>query len=388
MTRSENEPQPTPRDAGGGINDASLPGEILGAPGEGPLRGWETYSDAELTRVLTRFDLGRVYKMDPYRRGSRSAPKVKIAAERGEFLLKRRVLSRHPVSRIRYSQSLQAALGRQGFPVAPLMAVRDTGDTLLTAEEHAYELFRFVVGDRFDKSERGAEKAGETLARFHVLTRDFDTSMALQASFHSSPLIPAAIGRVTESVERVEPHVNRRSLATVVAYLGDAYARAVDEIEGLGFAGLPSHAVHGDWHPGNLIYYRGLHNLAVAAVIDFDSTRSEPWVTELANAMAQFSIRGEPGTSPLTWPADFDARRMQALLRGYLGGYLGATDHALSAEERGMIPWLMIEAIIAESVVPIANQGSFAELSGSSFLELVARKCDWVRQHRKAIAAL
>jgi len=53
-----------------------------------------------------------------------------------------------------------------------------------------------------------------------------------------------------------------------------------------------------------------------------------------------------------------------------------------------MIPWMMIEAMIAESSIPVANHGSFADLAGDAFMDLVWRKCEWVRQHRRAIAEL
>ncbi|MBL9119491.1 MAG: phosphotransferase [Phycisphaerae bacterium] len=364
--------------------DGSDIGEVIGAPGEGVLRGWETYSRAELDRILPRFDLGHIEVAREYRRGSRSAPKLKISTERGEFLLKRRLLERHPVARIRYSHALQAALARQGFPVAPLLADRSTGDTLIVAGEYAYEMFRFVIGERYDKTVRGAARAGDALARLHRITRDFDTSQAVPASFHNSQTVRSALSRLPASVRRVDPGVDEKYFGDAVRYLEETYARAIEEIRDLGFAGLRPSAVHGDWHPGNVIFQRGSSNFSVAAVIDFDSTRSEPWITEIANGMAQFAIRGEGGTSPLDWPADFDARRLQA----FLHGYLGASPRPVTLEERSMIPWLMVEAIIAESAVPVANQGSFADLPGAAFMDLVARKCEWVRQHRKAISAL
>ena len=357
---------------------------VAGAPGEGSLRAWETYSKAEIDRILPRFDIGRVELAREYRRGSRSSPKLKIVAERGEFLLKRRVLQRHPVARIRYSHALQAALARQGFPVAPLVADTVTGDTLIVSGDHAYELFRFVAGERYDRSVRSAARAGETLARLHRGSREFDTTQAIPSSFHDSQIVRAALGRVVASVRAADPDADAAALEATIAGLGQLYARASEEILDLGFAGLARHAVHGDWHPGNLIFDAHSATRTVAAVIDFDSTRAEPWVTEIANGMAQFSIRGDSTTSPLDWPADFDGRRLQA----FLHGYLGSADRPLTMEERSMIPWLIIEALVAESVVPVANQGTFADLPGAPFLAVVAGKCEWVRQHRKAVASL
>ncbi len=357
--------------------------ESLGAPEEAAGRSWQTFDRDELAAVLARFDVGRIEIAREYRRGSRSSPKLKIHAERGEFLLKRRSLARHPIARIRFAHMLQAALARQSFPVAPLLPDRTTGDTLLVSGECAYELFRFVTGDRCDKSSAATARAGESLARLHRIARDVDASIVPPASFHQSSVVRTAIGRLVTRVGEVDARLDMKRFCSIVASISEAYERAVEEIRDLGFAALRPGIVHGDWHPGNLIF-APMPSPLVAAVIDFDSARSEPRVTEVANGMAQFAIRSEPGTSPLAWPADFDAKRLQA----FLHGYLAAADRPLTLEERSMLPWMMIEALIAESTVPVANEGSFGELPGAAFMELVLAKCEWIRQHRKAMSAL
>jgi homoserine kinase type II len=359
-------------------NEANVRG-IPDMPG-----GWATYERAEVDGVLARFDIGRVELAQEYRRGSRSAPKLKIRTPLGEFLLKRRSLERFPESRIRFAHRVQAAIARQGFPVAPLIADRTSGDTLLVRGPFAYELFRFVAGSRYDKTPRGAARAAEALARLHRCARDLDGSDAPQASFHASSSVRTALGRLAGSIATAEPEASPALLEELARDLRELYARAVEETIDLGFASLERRIVHGDWHPGNVIYGIGGSATGVAAVIDFDSARSEPWITEVANGLVQFSIVSTTAASPLDWPADFDPKRMQA----FLHGYLGSADRPLVLEERSMMPWLMIEAMIAESAIPVANQGSFAELRGSAFMDLVRRKCHWVRQHRKSIASL
>ena len=77
-----------------------------------------------------------------------------------------------------------------------------------------------------------------------------------------------------------------------------------------------------------------------------------------------------------------DEARFKRFIRGY------DDIDVVSVAELQIIPWLMIEAMVAESAIPVANQGTFAELQGSAFMDLVSRKCEWVRQHRKSISAL
>ncbi len=356
------------------------PGFVAGAPSDGPLKGWDTYRPAEVEIVLGRYDIGHIESAHEYRRGSRSAPKLKVVAAAGVFLLKRRSTSRHPIARIRFAHSLQAHLERLSYPLAPLLRVHETGSTLCLFDDFAYELFRFVVGERYDKSPDECARAGEVLGQLHRHAEHFDASSALSASFHDSPSVRSALDHIAEAIARVTPTVNRSGLEALARELRVLYARAGDVIDLLGFRGLARGVVHGDWHPGNLIYRSG----GVAAVIDFDSARAEPWITEVANGMLQFSIQGEGGVSPLAWPDNLDPRRM----RSFFTGYLTAAQRPPTQEERAMIPWMMIEAMIAESSIPVANHGSFADLAGDAFMDLVWRKCEWVRQHRRAIAEL
>ena len=42
------------------------------------------------------------------------------------------------------------------------------------------------------------------------------------------------------------------------------------------------------------------------------------------------------------------------------------------------LPWLMTEALVLESVIPIAATGMFGGLSGSGFLRMVEGKVQWI----------
>jgi hypothetical protein len=43
------------------------------------------------------------------------------------------------------------------------------------------------------------------------------------------------------------------------------------------------------------------------------------------------------------------------------------------------MPWLMIEALIAEAVLPIALTGTFGRVDGLAFLQMVQRKVRWIQ---------
>jgi len=139
----------------------------------------------------------------------------------------------------------------------------------------------------------------------------------------------------------------------------------------LGFDSWDQQAVHGDWHPGNMLF----SDQRVVAVLDFDSVRIAPPVTDLANGMLQFSIvGGRP--NPADWPDYFDQER----LLQFLAGYKELIE--LDKNKLDSLTCLMIETMIAEAVLPIAATGFFGNLSGLDFLQMILRKAKWLNKHR------
>jgi homoserine kinase type II len=139
----------------------------------------------------------------------------------------------------------------------------------------------------------------------------------------------------------------------------------------------PKQIVHADWHPGNMLY-RDNH---VVAVIDYDSARLLPRILDIANGALQFSIIG--GDEDATkWPDYIDESRFKRLLRGYDEVML------LSQAEIRAVPWLMIEALIAEAVFPIAATGQFGRMEGLGFLQMVRRKVGWLNKNADRLIEL
>ena len=111
----------------------------------------------------------------------------------------------------------------------------------------------------------------------------------------------------------------------------------------------------------------------MVAVIDYDSSRLLARVIDIANGALQFSIIG--GDEDVSkWPEYLDETRYKRFLRGYDEVML------LSEAEIRSIPWLMIEALIAEAVFPIAATGNFGRMEGLPFLQMVQRKIYWMQR--------
>ncbi len=166
-----------------------------------------------------------------------------------------------------------------------------------------------------------------------------------------------------------------RRLQDIAEELMQLYNSSSVHINELGFDSWPGQVVHGDWHPGNMLF--DMHKLV--AVFDFDSVKIAPPVTDLANAMLQFSIVGAR-PNPADWPAYLD----QAKLVQFLNGYREVNE--LDKNHVDSLLDLMIETMIAEAVLPIATTGFFGHLSGLDFLNMIRRKTDWMNKNRKKLA--
>ena len=142
----------------------------------------------------------------------------------------------------------------------------------------------------------------------------------------------------------------------------------------LGFDSWAHQVIHGDWHPGNMLFSK--HKLA--AVLDFDSVRIAPPLTDLANGMLQFSIVANR-PNPADWPDYFD----QAKLVQFLNGYRNVIK--LDKNRLDSLLDLMIETMIAEAVLPIVATGFFGHLSGTDFLQMILRKANWLDKNRKEL---
>lgn len=350
----------------------SLPSDAHVGPVYDDRTGRARFSRHELAAVLEHYDIGAVERIAVCSLGSGKAPKVKLSAERGEYFLKRRAPGRDDATRVAFCHALQRQLADWGYPVPRLIPTRQGGYTALRIDAHTYELFDYVDGTRPDRSIGAAARAGAALGHLHRLLRDWTPPIAPpRGAYHGSDDVARRLTLARRAIRRVEPDADRDALRELTAFLGDAYDDAADRVDELGYGDWAKSLLHGDWHPGNLMYRGG----NVVGVLDFDSARLEPRMSDVANGALQFSIRMSEADRPLGWPPGFDIRRIEVFLREYDS----TSGERLTARERRSLPWLITEALIVESVVPIAATGRFSHVRGSHFLGMVRDKIQWLR---------
>ena len=166
-----------------------------------------------------------------------------------------------------------------------------------------------------------------------------------------------------------------RQLQEAAEALMTLYNASSVHVNELGYESWAEQIVHGDWHPGNMLFSQA----KLAAVLDFDSTKLAPPVTDLANGMLQFSIvGGRP--NPADWPAYLDEGKLAQFLAGYRKVI------KMERNKLNSLPDLMIETMIAEAILPVAATGFFGNLSGLDFLKMIRHKCEWIDHSRKSLA--
>jgi len=327
------------------------------------------FSSEELVRVLSHYDIGIVHRVRPLEAGDRRAAKVVIKADKGTFLLKRRPHGADDLARVNLAHAVQRHLTAKSFPIPSLLATGTEGSTVLSLENHIYEFFHFVEGSRYEGSAEETREAGRQLAVFHKSLADFDAPDEPSPwCFHDSAMVRQHLGMLASDQRTLAS----RQMKVLAEALLLRYDKSSARANLLGFASWKRQIIHGDWHPGNLLFAGG----SVVAVVDFDSIRVSPPVTDLANGMLQFSIVGG-GPDPSDWSSHFAEDRLFDFLNGY------REIIRLSERKRYGLVDLMIETMIAEAVLPVAATGFFGRHAGFDWLLMILRKTKWLRHHRR-----
>lgn len=336
----------------------------------------DRFAPDELADVLRHYDVGRIRSAKEYPRGSRRAPKLLIDAGNARYLLKRRGPGRDDPNRVTFTHALLVHLAQKQYPVPGLVRTKAHARTLVHRGNRIYEMFEFMTGERYNSSLAQTRLAGKALAHFHQAVEDFRSDFTPPpGSYHSASGVRAglnAIPTVVASHDSVFGHESE--LLPLTQQLHERYDEAAAQVDAQGFASWPAGVIHGDWHPGNMLF----DDHGVCAVLDLEAARPHPAVVDIAYGMLQFSML-RSGMPPEGWPSFFDETRMRRFLRGYI------EDRPLPPEQRPALLPLMIEALIAEVSLPIAVTGSFGRAPGYGVLLMAGRKIGWIQNNADRI---
>ena len=338
-----------------------------GRPPPGTQR--ESFALDELAIVLSHYDVGVIDSVTDFPRGSRKAPKLLVVSEQGKFLLKRRARGKDDPFKVAFTHALQLFLAAKQFPLPHLIGTRHQNNSMLQWRNSVYEMFEFIPGQGYPQSLEATSDAGRVLALYHKLLEDFKSQWQPPGgSYHMASAIEQGIKSISANLP-VGPNNENSELHNLLGHVHKSYRRAALAAQEQGIEAWPRTICHADWHPGNMLF----RDNRVVAVIDYDSARLLPRVIDIANGLLQFSIIG--GDDDVAkWPEHLDESRFKRFARGYDQVML------LSQAEIKSIPHLMIEALIAEAVFPIAQTGTIGRMEGVPFLNMVGRKVRWMEK--------
>jgi homoserine kinase type II len=338
----------------------------------------ERPSNAELLEVLAQYDVGEVSSIQEFVRGSRRSPKFIVETPQGKFLLKRRAKGKDDPVKVAFAHALQNHLALKGFPLPRLIGTQADNNSMLQWHGRVYELFEYVDATAYDGSLDATYHAGRALAMYHKLVRDYHPQwVPPRGSYYDSDPVRNGLNSIpTTFASHESVHGQEAEVLSTIQRLREIYDQAAEAANELGLPQWEMQIVHSDFHPGNVLF----RSRRVVAVLDYDAARIQPRVTDLANGTLQFSIIG--GQAPSQWPDFFDESRVKRFLRGY------DEINTLTVAELRASPYLMIEALVAEAVVPIAATGSFGDLAGFGFLQMVQRKAAWLQSNAERLGQM
>lgn len=315
------------------------------------MAGRERFSARELDEVLARYELGQVRSVREVALGTPASPKAVVECARGTLLLKRRARGSDQPARVAFSHEIVLGVRGLGVCVPPIVGTREQNNSMVQIDDRIYELFVYIDA-RPDPGTRDASHgAGAVLGELHG---------AMDRVLASGPSFPAP----TEG-PAIDP--TRADRAGVDTEIAGSVRGVLERAAAFGVGAEPA-LVHGDWHPGNVLFVGD----EPVAVCDFDAVRVGSRERELAQGVAQFSLRrAEQGEPPARWPNDADLDRAAAHWRGYLARAPRAADaHRIA----GLVPGVLMEEAI--------GSGSGAVVWS------VLRKAQWLEDRRATLVAM
>jgi len=305
-------------------------------------------------------DVAKAYGLSDLNRAQASRDawdgRIQIAFSAGHrrYLLKQWPRYCRSDEELRFVLAVQDCAREGGVPVPPILVTKE-GRRVFDWRDRRFSLQHFV-GRSYDP-ERPMQilSCAETLGQYHRAVADAqidgDGWGIVSLSRHHLDVLSEAVA------ERQLSEDDKRRVRQVIVQLYEMLTIAEGQMESLGWADLDAIPVHGDYHQFNC-RFKGDR---VAAIIDFDNSRLEPRIYDIAYAldmMLGLDWRREPEKEYL-W------RNTRLLRPEIIGSWMTAYSRyapPLSDAEIRLLPW------VCAAVWPEAIHGflpkTAAEVSG------------------------
>ncbi|GJM19017.1 MAG: hypothetical protein DHS20C14_12300 [Phycisphaeraceae bacterium] len=332
-------------------------------PAAAPSTAPRLFMPEEVAEVLAHYELGTVTGVRELIGGGAGSPKALVECARGRFVLKRRAPGRDNPFRVAFCHEVILHLRAHGYPAPELVGTRAENNSLVQLDGRVYELFVFVDARPFARHPAQARSAGHRLSELHARLAGFTPRHP------EPPARPDPLATIRRAVDALGTPYGGVALASV-------FTRASDALRAPGDPPGPAGLVHGDWHPGNLLFAGD----DVHTVFDFDGVHRAPLADDLAQGLVQFSIV-RSGDGPEDWPAEPDAELARALWDGYAAG---PSAPRISPESA---PFRMARSLAAEWGEGVVGGVLGGPETATRILGAAQRKAAWLVEHADTFAA-
>ncbi|MEN0020323.1 MAG: phosphotransferase [Planctomycetota bacterium] len=322
---------------------------------------------AELAVVASRYPIGEIEHIRPLASDRPQRAHAALQTDEGRFIVKRRETRDPPRERIMASNrnAWLSELREFGVPaVRPLREFSGEAVTILELDI-ALEVQPMAHGLRPSDTPEAAAEAGRVLALLHDVPSPVDVTRPGVTTWHDAPTVPASL----RSLAAAMPDTRAEVLTLTERYIRAAKRAATAPAKNI----CP---LHGDWHPGNILVDSAG---SITAIFDFDQARIGPRTEDIASGALHFM--GE---------IDADPTRALDRLTAFLTAYdqtAAENRKPLHRAERNALPWLMVEALIAE-VPSLAARQAGNSSTQRTLLASIDRRAEAIERAAEGIGSI
>jgi len=276
--------------------------------------------------ILAHYDIGPLIA-PPNPAGGTANANVRITTAAGEYFLRRRNAKYAAEPFVAFDHALMAHLTRHGVPTPREVLTRD-GLGWVRAGDDVYELFRYRPGVAHDRNSLPQiAAAGRALAAYHQASSSFRPPPGKDWPRYDDPRL------IHEGISAIGAELRHRMSARDLEYLTAQVILLQRNLPDARYHALPRLVVHGDYHPGNLLF----GNDEVVGIFDLDWATLQPRARDLADGIFLFAGERDSdidASDIFSLTQTWRPSRERALV--FMNAYLG--EAGLSADESDALP--------------------------------------------------
>ena len=326
-----------------------------------------TIEDDELVAVLRHYAIGDLTDAHRIEKGFVNES-WDVSTSLGRFFLKRRhAEQRRPVI-IRAQHDLMRWLHLAGFPT-PAVHLTTTGDSILDLNGEIYEIQEYIAGEPYDFGNPShLDEAARTLSRYHRAVEGLELAVLRGYDALYSPALARNLLESLIKAWRLEDDDGLLSQARALdTYLEQLTARFSVHKP------LPHLVIHGDYYADNLVF----DGNRIVGVVDYDKSRWQPRVVEVAEAVIFFSSPTPGNFQHLVYPGFLEWEPLERFLHLY------TRESALAEHEICALPDFVCCIWVQMSLANLVKKERIPEVA-EALLELLAL-ADWARNNARAL---